>query len=62
MAVVVLAAEVVVVLAGCCQRFVDSVVAAAGSRTRYCSQKEKVVDLVDFAVVEGCQMFQTLYC
>jgi hypothetical protein len=41
---------------------VDSVVAAAGSQTRYCSQTEKVADLVDFAVVEGCQMFQTLYC
>lgn len=25
---------------------------AAGSWTRYCSQKEKVADLVDFAVVE----------
>ena len=60
-AVAVLAAEVVAVLAGC-QRFVDFVVAAAGFRTKYCSQREKVADLVDFAVVEGCQMFQTLYC
>ena len=39
---------------------VDSVVAAADSRTRYCSQREKAADLVDFAVTEGCQMFQML--
>lgn len=37
-------------------------VVAAGFRTAYYSQREKVADLVDFAVIEGCQMFQTLNC
>ena len=41
---------------------VDPVAAAAGSQTRYCSQREKVADLVDFAVVECYQMFRNLYC
>ena len=34
------------------------VAVAAGFRTRYCCQRERVVDFVDFALVEGCQMFR----